>query len=95
MSVTIRDVEKVAQLAKLDFSHDQKVELARQLDEIVAYMEKLRELDTDDLQATFHVQDLDNVFRDDETKPSISQESALQNAPRVNRGYFSVPKAIG
>lgn len=95
MPVTIEDVEKVAALAKLQFSDDEKATIARQLDEIVEYVEKLQQLDTDDVPPTSHVIELVNVLRDDKAEPCLSQEEALHNAPAKKNGYFSVPKVIG
>jgi aspartyl-tRNA(Asn)/glutamyl-tRNA(Gln) amidotransferase subunit C len=95
MPVTIEDVEKVAALAKLEFSEEEKAKIARQLDKIVGYVEKLRELDTDDVPPTSHVINLVNVLRDDKVEPWLTQEEALRNAPARKRGYFSVPKVIG
>lgn len=95
MSVSISDVEKTAYLAKLEFTDNEKKALQAQLNQIVTYVEKLNELDTDDVEPTLHVLDMKNVFREDVVKSSMSQEDVLKNAPRQKHGYFSVPKVIG
>lgn len=95
MPIRIEDVDKVAALAKLDFSEEEKTRIAEQLNQIVAYVEKLQELNTDDVPPTSHVINLVNVLRDDKVEPWLSQEEALRNAPAKKRGYFSVPKVIG
>ncbi len=95
MPITIEDVEKVAALAKLEFSEAEKAKIAEQLDQIVGYVEKLQELDTEDVPPTTHVIDLVNVLRDDRVEPWLTQEEALRNAPAHKHGYFSVPKVIG
>ena len=95
MPITIEDVDKVASLAKLCFSPEEKQKLTQQLAEIVAYVEKLKELDTEDVPPTSHVIELKNVMREDVVEPWLTQEEALANAPAKKHGYFSVPKVIG
>ena len=95
MSVTLQEVEKIAQLAKLSFSEEEKQKFTEQFNQILAYMEKLNELDTENVEPTAHVLELKNVMRRDEVKEWLSQEEALRNAPRKKDGYFSVPKVIG
>ena len=95
MSVSISDVEKTAYLARLEFNEGEKHALQEQLNQIVTYVEKLNELDTDNVEPTLHVLDIRNVFRDDVARPSMSQDEVLMNAPRRKKGYFSVPKVIG
>lgn len=95
MSVTIKDVEHIAKLAKLEFNEDEKVKFTEQFNEILAYMEKLNKLDTSKVEPLSHVIELQNVFREDEAKPSIPTEEALRNAPAKTEKFFKVPKVIG
>ncbi|MBN2412562.1 Asp-tRNA(Asn)/Glu-tRNA(Gln) amidotransferase subunit GatC [candidate division KSB1 bacterium] len=95
MSVTIEEVEKIARLAKLSFSEEEKIKFTEQFNQILQYMEKLNELDTENVSPTFNVLDVNNVFREDKVKPWLTQEQALQNAPKKKNGLFSVPKVIG
>ncbi len=95
MPITIQDVKKVAKLAKLQFQPQEQKRIAKQLDQIVIYMKKLNELETDMIEPTSHVIDLKNIFRDDKSEGWIKQEEALENAPAKKKGYFSVPKVIG
>jgi aspartyl-tRNA(Asn)/glutamyl-tRNA(Gln) amidotransferase subunit C len=95
MAVTIHDVEYVASLARLEFSDKEKEKLTHELNEILKYVEKLNELDTENVEPLAHVIELSNVFREDEVQPSISQEEALKNAPSKNDKFFKVPKVIG
>lgn len=94
MSITIQDVEKVMRLAKLEFSQEEKEKFVKQLDQIVAYVEKLEELDTENVEPTSHVVELKNVLREDDMAAWLSQDEALANAPKKKQGYFSVPKVI-
>jgi len=94
MSITVEQVDQIARLAKLEFSEEEKLEMAGQLAQIVGYVEKLNEIDTDDIEPTYHVIDINNVFREDEVKKSLPQTEVLKNAPKSKLGYFSVPKVI-
>ncbi|MDZ7261839.1 MAG: Asp-tRNA(Asn)/Glu-tRNA(Gln) amidotransferase subunit GatC [candidate division KSB1 bacterium] len=95
MAITLKEVETVARLAKLHFSEEEKEKFTHQLAEIVTYMEKLNELNTDEVEPTSHVLDIKNVFREDKVEPWLTQEEALANAPAKKQGFFSVPKVIG
>ena len=95
MAVTIQDVDNMARLAKLSFSEDEKIKFVEQFNQILQYMDKLNELDTEDVEPTLNVLDMNNVVRADSVKTWLSQEEALANAPKSNHGFFSVPKVIG
>ena len=94
MPIEGKEVDKVAELAKLSFDEQDKQKLAMQLEKIVTYVEKLNELDTENVALTAHVLDLKNILREDKKKVWLEQPEALRNAPRQNKGYFSVPKVI-
>ena len=94
MPVTKDDVEYVAQLARLFLSDDERTELTRQLNRILAYVEQLQQLEIDDVPPTKHVIDLHNVTRDDEPTASLDRERVLSNAPDSAEGYFSVPRVL-
>lgn len=95
MSVTVKDVENIARLAKLAFSDEEKEKFVHQFNQILQYMEKLNELDTENVEPTYNVLELNNVMRQDKVKTWLTREEALANAPKSNRGFFSVPKVIG
>ena len=95
MAVTKKDVEKIAELAQLKFSEEELENFTPQMNEILAYMDKLNELDTENVEPLSHPVEQTNVFREDELKPSISTEDALKNAPAKDEHYFKVPKVIG
>ena len=94
MAVTIKDVEYVASLARLEFTEAERERLVQQLNEILAYMEKLNELDTSKVEPLPHVIELSNVFREDTLIPSLTREEALKNAPDKSEKFFRVPKVI-
>ena len=94
MGVTRKDVQKVADLARLKLDEQEMEEMTSQLNDILDYFEKLKELDTQDVEPLSHVLPLKNVFREDEVEPSLTQEETLRNAPEKGRGHFKVPRVI-
>ena len=95
MSVTRKDVDHIATLARLEFSEAEKEHFTHQMNEILTYVEKLNELDTSNVEPLSHVIELNNVFREDVVQLSLSQATALQNAPSADDEHFKVPKVIG
>ena len=95
MPVTIKDVEHVAKLARLQFSKEEIEKFTRQFNHILEYMQKLNELDTTNIEPLSHVIELNNVFRKDEVRLSYSVEEILKNAPSKTEKFFKVPKVIG
>ncbi|MFZ0455455.1 MAG: Asp-tRNA(Asn)/Glu-tRNA(Gln) amidotransferase subunit GatC [Ignavibacteriaceae bacterium] len=95
MAVTIKDVEHIAELARLKFKEKELENFTHQLNDILSYVEKLNELDTENIEPLSHPVENTNVFREDEVKPSVSREDALKNAPDKNESFFKVPKVIG
>jgi aspartyl-tRNA(Asn)/glutamyl-tRNA(Gln) amidotransferase subunit C len=88
------DVKYVAQLARLHLTPEEEQTLGNQLQNILGYIEKLRQLDVSQVEPTAHAVPLTNVFRADEVRPSISNEEALLNAPAKANGLFVVPKIV-
>jgi aspartyl-tRNA(Asn)/glutamyl-tRNA(Gln) amidotransferase subunit C len=95
MPITLKDVEHLAKLAKLELSREEKVAFQRELDKVAEYIDQLNEVDTENVPITSHVILLQNVLREDEVLPSLSPDQALANAPRKKDGFFRVPKVIG
>ncbi len=94
MSITKEEVQHVAHLARLEFSEEELGRFTEQLAQILTYVEKLNELDTSQVEPTYHALKLTNVFREDEIKESIPTDEALSNAPERENGFFVVPKVI-
>lgn len=88
------DIEKVARLARLELSEEEKETFGNQLEQILTYMEQLNRLDTTGVEPTSHAIPIHNVFREDETRPSHPQEEVLGIAPDEEGGYFKVPRII-
>jgi len=94
MGISVKDVEHVALLARLDLTEKEKLMYTEQLNAILGYMEKLQELDTKDVPPTAHVLPIHNVFRPDDVRPSMDREEVLKNAPNQEEGLFRVPKIV-
>ncbi|WP_236342549.1 Asp-tRNA(Asn)/Glu-tRNA(Gln) amidotransferase subunit GatC [Paenibacillus plantiphilus] len=94
MSITVKDVEHVANLARLELSEGEKEQFTGQLNAILKYAEKLNELDTEQVEPTSHVLPVTNVMRDDVVKESVTVEIALKNAPDEEDGQFKVPAVL-
>lgn len=94
MSVTKKDVEKISELARLKFNETELENFTEEMNKILSYVEKLNELDTENVEPLSHPNETINVFRNDELKQSISTEDALKNAPDKDDKFFKVPKVI-
>ncbi|MBP1728502.1 MAG: gatC [Deltaproteobacteria bacterium] len=94
MKITRKEVEHVALLARLQLDEAEINTFTGQMDAILAYVEKLNELDTAGIVPTSHAVPMENAFRTDEVRPSIGVANALANAPDRVEGFFRVPKVI-
>ena len=92
--ITLDDVDHVARLARLELSAADKERMRGELDGILSYIDKLRALDTRDVEPTSHAVPVTNVMRDDVERPSLPQEDMLANAPDRHRDMFRVPRII-
>lgn len=90
----MQDVESVARLARLELSDAEKERMRAELDGILAYIDKLRALDTSGIAPTSHAVPVTNVMRDDVERPSLPQDEMLANAPDRQGELFRVPKII-
>ena len=87
------DVVHVAKLANLPLKPAEEKKFEKQLSDILSYVEKLREVDTKNVETTSQVTGLENVTREDNATPSLTQEEALSNTKSQHNGLFKV-KAI-
>ena len=92
--ISLLDVEKVAGLARLGLTPEEKAKLGGQLNDILVYMEKLDELETSGIEPLAHILPLQNVLREDRVREGLSQEQALRNAPEKKDGLFKVPLVL-
>ncbi len=94
MNIDLNTVERVAVLAKLSFNESEKTKIQDDLNKIVAYFEKLNEVDTDGIEPLVFMTEEINAFREDVSRLEITKEEALKNAPQKNSDYYKVPKFL-
>ena len=94
MEVNDAMVEKLAHLSRLRFDDTEKQEIKNDLQRMIAFVEKLNELDLEGVKPMLFMSDEINVLREDEIKGSISREEALKNAPLHDGQFFKVPKVL-
>ncbi len=90
--ISKEDIKHIAKLAEFEFSDSEIEKITRQLDRIIEHVAKIGEANTEDVDPTFHVLEVFNVFREDTIKKSLSIEESLSNAPEESDGGFKVPK---
>jgi aspartyl-tRNA(Asn)/glutamyl-tRNA(Gln) amidotransferase subunit C len=96
-SLTIADVERIAALAQLELTDEEKHLFTKQLADILHYAEQVQAIDTSGVPATAHVNSGQRTERDDEPRPSLPTAEAIANAPDAapDAGLFRVPRVIG
>jgi aspartyl-tRNA(Asn)/glutamyl-tRNA(Gln) amidotransferase subunit C len=99
MPITEADIEKIAQLAHLEITDDERRMFAPQISEIVTYVEQLNAIDTNDVEPALGgltpEGEKTESDRHDEVQGSLGQRAALDQAPDPASGYFRVPKVLG
>jgi len=89
-----KEVEHIAWLAHIELSDKEKALFTEQFNEILDYFKKIDEVDTEGVEPTYHVLDLKNVSRTDETAPSLPIEEALRNAPKKEKKFIKAPRIV-
>jgi aspartyl-tRNA(Asn)/glutamyl-tRNA(Gln) amidotransferase subunit C len=92
--IDIKTVDEVAHLARLEFSEDGKAEILNDMNRMLAFVDKLNEMDTNGIEPLIYMTDEVNALREDEAKDTLTQKQALKNAPKKDSDYFKVPKVI-
>ena len=95
MSLTRQDVEKVALLARLRFDDAELDKITEHMVQIVQYVDKLSELNTEEVEPMAHALDIHNALAEDELLPSLLRDEVLKNAPKNDGEYFLVPAVLG
>lgn len=93
--ISNEQVKHVANLARLEITEDEAERFTKQLDAIITFAEQLNELDTTNVEPTYHVLDMKNVFREDIKEKGLPREAVLKNAPDHQEGQIKVPAIIG
>jgi len=96
-TLTLADVERIAALAQLELTGEEKQLFTRQLADILAYAERVQAIDPSGVPATAYVNAAQRTERDDEPRPCLAVEDAIANAPDAapDAGLFRVPRVIG
>jgi aspartyl-tRNA(Asn)/glutamyl-tRNA(Gln) amidotransferase subunit C len=94
MSLSIQEVEHIAELARLELSEKEKERFGEQLSAILEYAARLREVDTSGIPPTSSLLPVGNVLRPDQARPGLPVETLFRNAPQVQDGQFRVPKIL-
>ena len=92
--ISKEDVEYAAKLARLELTEDEKESMTSQLRDVLRYVAKLNELDTDAVEPTAHVLPIKNVWRQDVPEESLPLEKVLKIAPKAHDGMLRVPRVI-
>lgn len=94
MQITKETITHLAELSKLEFSQEEAIAIQKDLQNMIGMVEKLNELNTDDVEPLLFMSAEHSVTRADVKTPSMTQEEALQNAPAASAPYFIVPKVV-
>ena len=94
MKVDQESLEKLAHLARLKLTPGTEQEMLRSLNQMIDWVEKLGELDTEDVEPLTHLSDEVNNLRTDEPQPQISKKELLKNTPKQDGDHFLVPKVL-
>ena len=94
MKIDDQMIEKISGLAYLEFGEEEKEKIRQDLEQILTFVEKLRELDTENVEPLVYLSDKTDVLREDRMIPTISNEEALLNAPEKSGRFFKVPKVL-
>lgn len=88
------DIDYVANLARIALTEDEKELFGRQLEDVIKYVDQLREVDVSGIEPSAHAFEIVNVWQEDECRQGLTNEAALQNAPVTRDNMIVVPKVV-
>jgi aspartyl-tRNA(Asn)/glutamyl-tRNA(Gln) amidotransferase subunit C len=94
MTIDIKTIDKLANLSKLSFNEQEKINIKSDLEKMIGFINQLQQVDTTGVLPLIHITDSINSLRNDVLGNSISKENGLLNAPLKDENYFLVPKVI-
>lgn len=94
MEVTDEMVKNLADLSRLTFNDQEKEDIKKDLQRMISFVEKLKEVDTSNVEPLLHMSEVVNIYREDNIQGSMEKSAALANAPMADENYFKVPKVI-
>ena len=95
MSIDKETISKIAHLARLEFNEKEADKMSDNFNKILSWMDKLNEVNTDNVEPLIHMSEEVNVLREDIVNNSLKHNEALLNAPKKDSDYFRVPKFLG
>jgi aspartyl-tRNA(Asn)/glutamyl-tRNA(Gln) amidotransferase subunit C len=92
--IDIKTVDEIAHLARLEFTDDAKQGIITDMNRMLDFVDKLNELNTDNIEPLIYMTQEQNVLREDVPQVTLTQKEALKNAPQKDTDYFKAPKVI-
>ena len=92
--IDIKTVDEVAHLARLEFNDEAKAEILNDMNRMLSFVDKLSELNTDNVEPLIYMTNEKNILREDVPEITVTQKEALKNAPKKDSDYFKAPKVI-
>ena len=94
MKITLEQVERVAHLARLSLTDEEKVNMTKDMEMILEFADQINKYEVEDVNATSNILPINNVFREDIVRESMDRDELLANAPSTKNGCYSVPKVV-
>lgn len=94
MKIDNKTVSDIAHLARLELNENETTRMGTEMSKILGWMEKLNEVNTDNVEPLIHISEEVNVLRNDNVSNELGHDQALKNAPKKDSNYFRVPKVI-
>ncbi|MEH0157688.1 Asp-tRNA(Asn)/Glu-tRNA(Gln) amidotransferase subunit GatC [Limibacter armeniacum] len=94
MKIDKEAIEKIAHLSRLYFNEKDEERMVKSMNDIVNWVAKLEEVDTEGVEPLTHMTEVTNNWREDEVKAPLSRDKGLKNAPEKDEAYFRVPKVL-
>ncbi|NKQ38860.1 MAG: Asp-tRNA(Asn)/Glu-tRNA(Gln) amidotransferase subunit GatC [Methanosarcinales archaeon] len=92
--ITKENVKRISELALINIKNEEIDDYVNKLSDILDYFKQLDEVNTDGVKPTYHVEEINNIFREDVVKKSLPQNSAIENAKSKENGYIKIPRII-
>lgn len=94
MAIDKKTVDKIAHLARLEFESEAKDEIVNDMNRMLLFVEKLNEVNTENIKPLIYMTEEQDTFREDIVKDTVSHKDALLNAPKKDSDYFKAPKVL-
>ena len=95
MKLEKNTVKRIADLSKLEFTSDETTAILKDMNQMLEFIDQLKELDTTNIDPLIHMTEDENILREDDAITGASQQEALKNAPSKDSTYFKIPKVLG